>query len=54
MLNPNRRLKVLLKFTTKDNFLPNEENGFCGIITLRRKLYQIAKEIGLIKLTQLP
>ena len=53
LLNPNGRLKVPLKFTTEDNFLPDEENGYWDIITPRKKHYKVAKKIGLIKLTQL-
>lgn len=53
LLNPNQKLKSPLKFTTEDNFLPNEEFGYWDIITPRKKHYRMAKEIGLIKLSEL-
>lgn len=53
LLNPNHRFKFPLKFTTEDNFLPNEEFDYWNIITPRKRHYKVAKKIGLFKLSEL-
>ena len=53
ILNPNHKLKFPLKFTTEEDFLPDNEDDYWDVITPRTKHYKVAKELGIFKLTQL-